>query len=157
MFSHYPKIVSNVVLAWVQPPPPDVAPKEGRPNFIGRPFSALNRFKAPIGPGAVVVGYHDAQPFTRFYGTVFADRALEVTIAFSNDDVDSDGGVVDDNNISTLHYDGEALKQFYDPQKQGPTGKFFCTIYGRFIRVEIKNTGEAPTKELRVYVRGSVF
>ncbi len=117
----------------------------------------MNRFEEPIEPGESVVAHHDAQPFTRFYGTVFCDQPLEVTLAFSNDDVNADGRVVGDDNIDQLHYDGEALKQLYDPQKQGPTGKFFVTIYGRFIRVEIKNTGDAPTQELRAYVRGSVF
>jgi hypothetical protein len=47
--------------------------------------------------------------------------------------------------------------QLYDPKKQGPTGKYFSMIFGRWIRVEAKNIGEAPTKQLRIYVRGSVF
>lgn len=153
----YPKTVENLVFAWVQPPPPDVRPKEGLPNFLGRPFSELNRFKDPIGPGECVVGYHDAQPFTRFYGSVASDVALEITIAFSNEEVTADGNVVSDDNIATLNYDAEALRLFYDPAKQGPTGKFFCTIFGRFLRVEINNTSDTPTKLLRTYVRGSVF
>lgn len=155
--THYPKTVENLVFAWVQPPPPNVRPKEGFPDFIGRPFSEMNRFRKPVDPGASVVGYHDAQPFTRFYGTVFSDQPLEVTLTFSNDDIASDGCVVSDDNINQLHYDGEALRLFYDPAKQGQTGKFFCTIFGRFLRVEIKNTGDASTKEMRCYVRGSVF
>ena len=65
--------------------------------------------------------------------------------------------MVSDSNIGALNYDAEALRLFYDPAKQGPTGKFFCTIFGRFLRVEIKNTGDAPTKVIRAYVRGSVF
>lgn len=155
--THYPKTTNNLVFAWVQPSPPDVVPAKGRPDFLGLPFSALNRFKQPIGPGETVVAYHDAQPFTRFYGTVCSDVLLEVSIAFSNEDVDDAGNVVCDGNLHRLHYDGEALRQFYDPAKQGPTGKFFCTIFGRFIRVEIRNAGDAHTKVLRVYVRGSVF
>ena len=117
----------------------------------------MNLFKEPIGPGQSVVGYHDAQPFTRFYGSAASDVALEITIAFSNDEVAADGRVVNDDNISALNYDAEALRLLYDPAKQGPTGKFFVTIYGRFIRVEIKNTGDAPPKTMRCYVRGSVF
>jgi hypothetical protein len=145
------------VFAWVLPAPPDTDVAEEGPNFLGRPFSEMNLLKNPIGSNEAVVGYHDAQPFTRFYGTIACDQPLEVTISFSNDDVDAKGIVVNDDNISTLHYDGEALKQLYDPKKQGPTGKFFVTIYGRFLRVEVKNVGAAPTKELRAYVRGSVF
>ena len=76
---------------------------------------------------------------------------------FSNDEVASDGHWVTDANIDKLHYDAEALKQLYDPKKQAQTGKFFVTIFGRFLRVEIKNVGESATKELRAYVRGSVF
>jgi len=156
-YTHYPKNSDNLVFAWVLPAPPDVSGDHEGPDFLGRPFSEMNRLKEAIAPGELVVGYHDAQPFTRFYGTFACDQALEITISFSNEDVASDGHVVNDDNIDKLHYDGEALRQIYDPKKQGPTGKFFVTIYGRFLRVEIKNTGDAPTKELRAYVRGSVF
>jgi len=155
--THYPKTVENLVFAWVQPPPPDVCPKEGLPDFLGRPFSEMNLFAKPIGPGESVVGYHDAQPFTRFYGSAASDSSLEITISFSSDEVAPDGHWVTDANISELHYDAESLRQLYDPKRQGPTGKFFSMIFGRFLRVEIKNTGDAPTKELRLYVRGSVF
>lgn len=144
-------------MAWVQPAPPDVEPPVEGPDFLGRSFSEMNRFKGPIGPNESVVGYHDAQPFTRFYGTIACDQPLEVTLSFSNDDVDAKGRVVGDSNVDTLRYDGEGLKLLYDPKKQGPTGKFFVTIYGRFLRAEVKNVGTAPTKELRAYVRGSVF
>lgn len=149
--------MNNIVLAWVQPAPPDAEPKKGQPNFLGARFSDLNSFKEPIGPGESVVGYHDAQPFTRFFGSVFADRQLEVVVSFSNDEVTADGHVVSDETINKLNYDAEALRLFYDPAKQGQTGKFFCTIFGRFLRVEIKNTGVEPTKMIRAYVRGSVF
>ena len=155
--THYPKIAENLVVAWVQPVPPDRETREGHPNFFGRPFSELNLFKEPIAPGTSVVAYHDAQPFTRFYGSSASDQALEILISFSNDEVAPDGHWVTDDNIAKLHYDAEALRQLYDPNKQGPTGKFFAMIFGRFLRVEIKNTGSAPTKVLRVYVRGSVF
>lgn len=141
----------------MQPSPPDTKPENGKPNFAGRPLSELNLFKEPIAPGTSAVGYHDAQPFTRFYGSVASDQPLDVTITFSNDEVDPEGRVVRDDNIDKLHYDAEALRQLYDPKKQGPTGKYFVTIFGRWIRVEVKNTGDAPTKELRVFVRGSVF
>lgn len=155
--THYPKTAENLVFAWVQPPPRDVRPQKGRPDFLGRPFSELNRFEKAIEPEQVVVGYHDAQPFTRFYGSIASDQPLEVTIVFSNDEVAADGCSVSDANISKLNYDAEALRQFYDPKKQGPTGKYFCTIFGHWIRVEIKNVGEKRTEMLRVYVRGSVF
>lgn len=117
----------------------------------------MNLFRVPIGPGESVVAYHDAQPFTRFYGSVACSCALEVTIAFSNDEVDPEGRVIGDSNIGTLHYDAEALRQLYDPSKQAQTGRFFSTIYGHWIRVEVKNVGTEPTRELRAYVRGSVF
>jgi len=155
--THYPKTTDNLVFAWVQPAPPDAPMKEGMPDFLGRPYSELNLFREPIPPGEFVVAYHDAQPFTRFYGTCACDQPLEVTISFSNGDVDADGIVVHDSNIAELNYDGEALKLLYDPAKQGPTGKFFVTIFGRFLRVEVKNVGEEPTTMLRAYVRGSVF
>lgn len=156
-FSHYPKTVGNVVLAWVQPPPPDVGPDEDLPDFVGQPFSELNSFDKAIEPGESVVGYHDAQPFTRFYGSIASDQPLEVTISFSNDEVDPDGHWITDDNVHRLNYDAEALSLAYDPEKQRQTGKFFVTIYGRFLRVQIKNVGEAPTEELRAWVRGSVF
>jgi hypothetical protein len=155
--THYPKTVENLVFAWVQPAPPDVTPKEGQPDFLGQPFSDVNRFDKPIEPGQSVVGYHDAQPFTRFYGSIASDQPLEVSISFSNDEVAPDGQPVNDDNIKELHYDAEALRQLYDPQKQGATGKYFVTIFGHWIRIEIKNTGEKATEKLRVYVRGSVF
>lgn len=101
--------------------------------------------------------YHDAQPFTRFYGSVAADQPLEVSIAFSNEETDADGYYVNDDNIASLHYDAEALKQLYDPAKQAQTGKWFATIFGRYLRVEVKNVGTKPTSNLRVFVRGSVF
>jgi hypothetical protein len=117
----------------------------------------VNRFEKAIEPNQTVVSYHDAQPFTRFYGSIASDQPLEVVISFSNDEVAADGRTVSDANIGELNYDAEALKQFYDPKKQGQTGKFFATIFGHWIRVEVKNVGEAPTEKLRVYVRGSVF
>ena len=156
-YTHYPKNTDNLVFAWVQPKPPDVPVPEGVPDFLGRPYSEMNLFRDPIGPNESVVAFHDAQPFTRFYGTIASDQPLEVSLAFSNEDVDSEGQVVGDGNVDKLHYDGEGLRQLYDPQKQGASGKFFGTIYGRFLRVEVKNVGTEPTKKLRVYVRGSVF
>jgi len=136
----------------VQPHPPD-----GK-TFFGQPkFSALNRFERPLGPGEVVSAFHDAQPFTRFYGSVASDQPLEMTLSFSNEETDVNGDYVTDDNISTLNFDAEALKQMYEPTKQGPTGKYFCTIFGRYFRVQLKNVGAKPTEFLRVFVRGSVF
>lgn len=151
-FTHYPKLAANVIFAWVQPAPED------RPNFLNMPrFSALNRFKQPLKPGDIVVGYQDAQNFTRFYGSIASNQKLEVTFTFSNDEVASDGHWVSDDNITTLNYDAEALRQLYDPAKTGASGKYFVTIFGRWLRVEVKNTGDGPTDFLRVFVRGSVF
>lgn len=155
--THYPKTCDNLVFAWVQPPPPDVRSKKGLPDFLGRSFSEVNLFREPIGPGDSVVGYHDAQPFTRFYGSIAASTSLEVSLIFSNDEVAPDGHWVTDDNIDKLHYDAEALRQFYDPKKQAQTGKFFCTIFGRFLCVQVKNVGDVPTEQLRIFVRGSVF
>jgi len=151
-FSHYPKIVGNIVLAWVQPRPPR------RPGFLGMPaFDEMNLFDVPIAPGASVVGYCDAQPFTRFYGSIAGDQSLELEIAFSNDEVDRDGVWVTDDSIADLHYDAIALRRSYDPTQQARDGHFFATIYGRWLRAAIKNVGDAPTSILRAYVRGSVF
>ncbi len=114
-------------------------------------------FDAPIEPGKSVVAYQDAQNFTRFYGSIACDQPLEVTFSFSNEEVDGLGEPVSDETIAHLHYDAEALKQLYDPTKQGPSGKYFVTIFGRWLRVEVKNVGKATTQNLRVFVRGSVF
>lgn len=151
-FTHYPKLTWNLLAAWVQPAPPR------KPGFLGQPaFADLNRFAEPLKPGDTVVSYHDAQPFTRFMGSIAADQKLEVTFTFANDEVDDAGDFVTDESISKLHYDAEALKQLYDPAKQGASGKYFVTIFGRWLRVEVKNGGDKPTETLRVYVRGSVF
>jgi hypothetical protein len=151
-FTHYPKNSFNLIFAWVQPPPPDREPFFGQPRF-----ATLNRFEKPLEPGATVSAYHDAQPFTRFYGSVASDQPLEMVLAFSNEETAPDGFYVTDENIHLLNYDAEALKQAYEPAKQAQTGKYFATIFGRYFRVEVKNVGSAPTKSLRVFVRGSVF
>jgi len=156
-FSHYPKTVGNIVFAWVQPAPPNVEPEKGRPNFLGRPFSELNRFDKVIEPGGSVVGYHDAQPFTRFYGSIACDQSLSVSLTFSNDEVAADGHLVDDSNIGALYYDALGVRQLYDPTKHEQTSKIFSMIFGRWIRVEIKNVGAKEPTFLRCYVRGSVF
>lgn len=151
-FTHYPKLADNIIFAWVQPAPPDKKP------FLNmRPFSALNRFVEPIKPGESVIAYQDAQNFTRFYGSIASDQKLEVTFSFSNEEVDEAGEWINDDNIAHLNYDAEALKQLYDPAKQGASGKYFVTIFGRWLKVEVKNTGDKPTDKLRVFVRGSVF
>lgn len=151
-FTHYPKNSFNLIFAWVQPPPPD------RDPFFGQPrFSRLNRFKDPIEPGQVVSAFHDAQPFTRFYGSLASDQPLEMTLSFSNEETAADGHWVTDENIATLHFDAEGLKQAYEPTKQAQTSKWFCTIYGRYLQVAVKNVGKSPTEMLRVFCRGSVF
>lgn len=150
-FTHYPKLVANVIFAWVQPPPPD------KKNFLNQPrFKKLNRFREPLPPKKSVVAYHEAQNFTRFYGSIYADQPLEVTFSFSNDEVDDDGNWVTDNNLPSLHYDAEALKKAFDPKKSGQGG-FLVTIYGRWLKVEVTNVGDKPTEKMRVIVRGSVF
>lgn len=156
-FSHYPKTVDNIVMAWVQPPPPDIPPQEGFPDFLGRPFSAMNRWREAVSPGKTLVGYHDAQPFTRLFGSIACDQPLDVSLAFSNDEVDVEGHWITDKNIDSLHYDAYGTRRLYDPTKQEQTGHFFTMIFGRFVRVEIKNIGNAVPSFQRVYVRGSVF
>lgn len=151
-FTHYPKLAHNIIFAWVQPAPPK---KDG---FLGQvAFHTLNLFDQPIEPYKSVVAYQDAQNFTRFYGSIASDQPLEVTFTFSNEEVDVTGEPVSDETIGSLAYDAEALKQLYDPTKQGPSGKYFVTIFGRWLRVEVKNVGKASTERLRVFVRGSVF
>ena len=156
-FSHYPKTVDNIIMAWVQPPPPNVPPQEGLPDFIGRPFSELNLCKEPIGSDKAVVGYHDAQPFTRLFGSIHCDRPLDVSLTFSNDEVDVNGHWITDDNIGSLNYVAHGTRRLYDPAKQEQTGHFFTMIFGRFVRVEVKNTGTDETTFIRIYVRGSVF
>lgn len=151
-FTHYPKLADNIIFAWVQPPPPK------KKSFLNmRSFSELNRFDKPIEPNESVVAYQDAQNFTRFYGSIASDQKLEVTFSFSNEEVDEKGYWIGDDNITGLNYDAEALKQIYDPAKQGASGKYFVTIFGRWLKVEVKNVGDKPTETLRVFVRGSVF
>ena len=124
-------------------------------NF--RRFSSVNRLWASLGPGESFVFCHEAQNFTRFFGSLASDQSLELVCAFSNDEVAPDGEPVADANISLLHYDAEALRQRFDPERPAVGGKFFVTIYGRWIRVVLSNVGSAPTAFLRAYVRGSVF
>ena len=151
-FTHYPKLAANVICAWVQPPPPD------KPAFLNMPrFSALNRFKKPLEPGEVFVAHQEAQNFTRFFGSIFSDQPLEVSFSFSNDEVAPDGHWVTDDNIHDLNYDALALKQLFDPKNAAASGKYFVTIFGRWLEVKVKNTGDKSTEKLRVYVRGSVF
>jgi len=151
-FTHYPKLEANVIFAWVSPAPP------AKPNFLNHPkFSSLNLAKEPIPAGQSAIAYHSAQNFTRFYGSIACDQPLEVTFSFSNDEVSADGDWVNDENMETLNYDAEALKLAYDPLKQAATGKYLVTIYGRWLRVEVKNVGTRPTGKIRVFVRGSVF
>ena len=156
-YSHYPKTVGNIVLAWVQPAPPDVLPEKGVPDFVGGPFSEINRWRAPLAPGESVVGYHDAQPFTRFIGSLVCDQRLSLQISFSNDEVDAAGHWVTDDNIDKLNYGVHALRQDYDPVQQALSGRFFVTIMGRWLKVEAKNLGNISTETLQLYVRGSVF
>jgi hypothetical protein len=150
--SHYPKTIYNSIFTWVQPPPPEGKLFHGQPKF-----SELNLFRNPVEPGNPVVGYHDAANFTRFFGSFFCDQPLLVVASFSNDETDARGDYVTDETLPELHYDAEALRHVYDPLKQGPTGKAFWVIFGRWVRVEVTNTGTAPTKVLRVAIKGSVF
>lgn len=156
-FSHYPKTVGNIVMAWVQPPPPDVPPGAEMPDFVGAPFSEINLWKKPLAPDASVIAYHDAQPFTKFYGSVACDQPLEVTLTFSNDEVDEKGHWITDENIGQLHYDALGQRQNFDPKKPEQSSKIFTLILGRWLRVEIKNMGTRAPEFLRAYVRGSVF
>ena len=64
--------------------------------------------------------------------------------------------MVSDGNIDALNYDALGVHVVYDPKKQ-ETGRFFVVIYGRWIKIEIKNLGDQEPEFLRAYVRGSVF
>lgn len=153
-FTHYPKNQITLLGAWVWPRPPV------KPNFLNfPPFDELNLLMEPLGPGETVVLYHEAQNFTRFFGTLAADQPLELVCSFSNDEVAADGSAIDDDNLKTLNYDGEALRQLYSPDKpKGSNGsKFFITIFGRWICVELTNKGDKPVEKLRAFIRCSVF
>ena len=151
-FTHYPKNSSSVIFAWVYPRPPD------KPNFLNHPrFNTLNLATAPLQPGESVVACHSANDFTRFFGSIACDQPIDASFHFSNDETTDQGDFVTDENMGSLHYDAEALRLAYDPTKQAATGKWLCTIYGRWIRVSMTNTGKAPITYLRAYVRGSVF
>ena len=151
-YAHYPKTIENLLFAWVWPRPPR---KRG---FLGSPsFAKRNLAKAKLKAGEEVVAYHDATSFTRIFGSIACDQPLEVTVDFANDECDDEGNPVSDANIAKLHYDAQALKQAYDPDKQAATGKYFTMIFGRWLRVTVKNTGSKDAKLLRVFARGSVF
>lgn len=107
-------------------------------------------------PGKALVAYHEAQNFTRFYGSAASDQLLEMVFSFSNDEVDENGHWVTDENIERLNYDAEALKKEIVPGKAAQSG-FLVTIFGRWLKVSVRNLGTEPTKFLRAYVRGSVF
>ena len=153
-FTHYPKQSNNLLVAWVYPAPED------KPNFLSYPrFSSVNLLIAPLPAGETVRFYHEAQNFTRFFGSFASDQPLELVCSFSNDEVAPDGEYVSDKNLKDLWYDAESLRQQYDPKKPklNNGGKFFTTIYGRWICVELTNKGVAATEFLRAYVRCSVF
>lgn len=152
-FTHYPKLTWNLIACWVHPTPPD----NGK-LFLGQSvFSYLNKYTTELLPNKCSISYHDAQPFTRIYGSVACDQPLEVSFSFSNEEMDSYGNYICDDNISSLNYDAEALKHMYDPTKQSASGKYFVLIYGRWMRVCVQNTGINPASFVRVFVRGSVF
>lgn len=138
------------------PAPPD----KPHPHLPLPLLSEVNRATGPLEPGKVIRVYHEAQNFTRFYGSITADQPLEIACSFSNDEVFLEGGEhVNDTNIHLLNYDAEALRQTFDPAKPKASNgsKFFVTIFGRWICFELTNKGTAPTQFVRAYLRGSVF
>ena len=67
---------------------------------------------------------------------------------------------VTDEDLADLNYDGIALVSKYEPAAAGKPAvgdKFLVTIYGRFLRVRIDNRGTVAAKNMRVFVRASVF
>ncbi len=154
-FSHYPKQSNNALWAAVHPAPAD------KPNFLNLPrFSKVNKLRAPLAPGETLRFYCEAQNFTRFFGSIASDQQIEVVCSFSNDEVSpATGHWATDDNLKDLNYDAEALHQTFDPSKPrlSNNGKFFITIYGRFMLFEVTNVGKAPTEFLRAYLRCSVF
>lgn len=151
-FTYYPKNSHNLICAWVQPAPPDEAPFNGQPRF-----ALFNRFEKELQPEQIVSAYHDAQAFTRFYGSIASDQPLELTLSFSNEETAKDGQYITDDNIVDLNFDAEALKQAYDPSQQAQTGLYTSLVYGRYLRVDVKNIGYKPTGFMRVFVRGTVL
>jgi hypothetical protein len=149
-FSHYPKIESNVIFAWVWPRPPDKDPfTASSPRF-----AETNLIEAPLAPGESLFGYHSVQGCTRLYDSIVSDQPMVMTYEFSNDEVGPDGSWVTDETMPLLHYDVLERETEYKP---GERKGHWTLILGRWLRVTVKNVGNAPTKELRCYVRGSVF
>jgi hypothetical protein len=161
-FTHYPKLDSNVIFLWRLPIVPN------KPAFLGRKHPK-NLIEGPLKPGETLVAYHSSQNFTRFYGSIYADVPLEITFTFSNDEYDDNGDFVTDANISKLHYDAEAERKLYTARSNG---KFFVTIFGRWLRVEVHypikkefdenedlqpDPNQKNCEELRLTVRASVF
>lgn len=172
-FTHYPKNTENLIAAVVWPAPPD----KPHPHLPLPLLSEVNRATGPLEPGKTIRVFHEAQNFTRFYGSITSDQSLEIACSFSNDEVylgeaslrgyvnEADGSIIEpgthvnDSNIHLLNYDAEALRQTFDPAKPKASNgsKFFVTIFGRWICFELTNKGTAPTQFVRAYLRGSVF
>lgn len=151
-FSHYPKVSGNLVFAWRLPRPPV---KDPFPGFLS--FDEVNLAKGPLGVGETFSACHDGIGFTRLFFTVKCTQPLEIVLSFSDDEVDDEGNPVTDDNLSKLDYYVEAKRHLYDPTKHERTCKWFAIVDGRWLRIEIKNTGDKPVKSLKAYLRGSVF
>jgi hypothetical protein len=145
-FTHYPKLEKNLVHSAYWRGEGDIR------NTMG----------VPLGPGETITGFASAINFTRFYGSIFADQPLQLVLSFGNDE---------DHALPDPRYpDTEELQDLTDPadahydvvaqevMSEGGAGEgFFCIIYGKWLKIEITNTGDEPVKVLRCFTRASVF
>jgi len=164
-FTHYPKTYENLVTAFQWPPPPVELVKykvwedtpEGEQE-VERELPHWNLLTKAVLSEDIHTCYIAAQPFTKFYGTLFSSQPLEVEFHFANNVVNAQGGPIVDEDLPKLNYDGTALKFTYDkedPKKNKDA--FMVIIHGSWLRVRFKHLGKDPIEELRLFVRGSVF
>lgn len=146
--THYPKTEGNIICAWVWPRPPEMPPFKSLPRF-----SELNLATDTLAPGESFTAHHSVLGCTRLYTSMVSDQPLSVTFEFSNDEVGPDGSWVTDVTLPQLHWDVVETKLSQPADRKG----HWILILGRWLRVTVKNVGDAPAEELRVYVRGSVF
>lgn len=157
-FTHYPKTEYNLIMSWVYPGIKEEARKVRHgdsKNIV--PVPSVNMLKKPLEAKGESIGHHSAQNFTRFYGSIFSDVPIQLLFDFANDDFTKDGKHPLDKDLPLLNYDANALIHAYDPEKPQMGSKFLVTIYGKWLRVTLRNTSDKPSEVLRVHVRGSVF
>lgn len=145
-------------MSWVHPKIKEEARKirYGKAdNMVAVP--SANQLTEPPKAKTALRGYHSAQNFTKFYGSVFCDVPVTLAFDFSNDEFTKEGRYPTDKDLPDLNYDANALMHSYDPQKPMMGSKFLVILYGKWLRVTLEPQGDKCPDTLRVFIRGSVF